>query len=399
MFSQNNNIVKAINENVFIINETNPDIAIKKNDTLDDIFKDVRIFGFGEATHGTKDFFDLKIKFFKYLVKNHSVKNFAIEASYGNCFAIDNYIKGEDADPKELLNNIGLWTWNNEELLSLIKWMKLYNSTKNKSEQLNFYGIDIMDCSNSTKLMYEYITDNPFENKDDYLNTLNNYTSRKNSDNLKKRDLNKHLKTMSELKEVLKNYSNENKKLYLSLQNSIIQYINFRLDYNQETRDKEMSENINQILITSEKDSKVFVWAHNYHIKKNKITYTNDLAMGHFLKEKYGNEYYSLGFDFATGTFNAYDIGSKKINEFSITEPMKNTSSELFNKSSFDLFFIDFNSIKKISVLNDFFNSKVKYRGIGSNYSPKMIEKEKLIEAYDGIIFVKRTKASSLLRK
>lgn len=323
MFSQNNNIVKAINENVFIINETNPDIAIKKNDTLDDIFKDVRIFGFGEATHGTKDFFDLKIKFFKYLVKNHSVKNFAIEASYGNCFAIDNYIKGEDADPKELLNNIGLWTWNNEELLSLIKWMKLYNSTKNKSEQLNFYGIDIMDCSNSTKLMYEYITDNPFENKDDYLNTLNNYTSRKNSDNLKKRDLNKHLKTMSELKEVLKNYSNENKKLYLSLQNSIIQYINFRLDYNQETRDKEMSENINQILITSEKDSKVFVWAHNYHIKKNKITYTNDLAMGHFLKEKYGNEYYSLGFDFATGTFNAYDIGSKKLMNFQLQSQWK----------------------------------------------------------------------------
>jgi erythromycin esterase len=399
MVSQNNNIVKAINENAFKINESNPNIAIEKNDTLDNIFKNVRIFGFGEATHGTKEFFDLKIKFFKYLVKNHGVKNFAIEASYGNCIAIDNYIKGEEADPKELLNGIGLWIWKNEEVLSLIKWMKSYNSTKNKSDQLNFYGIDIMDCSNSAKLMYDYITNNSFENKDNYLNTLNNYTSRKNSDNLKKKDLNEHLKAMSELKEVLKNYSNENKKLYISLQNSIIQYINFRLDYNQEARDKEMSENINQILITSENDSKVFVWSHNFHIKKNKITYTNDLAMGHFLKEKYGNEYYSLGFDFATGTFNAYDIGSKKIDKFSITEPMENTSSELFNESSLEFFFLDFNSISKIDVLNDFINSKVKYRGIGSTYNPKMIEKEKLKDAYDGIIFVNKTKATTLLRK
>jgi erythromycin esterase len=399
MISQNNNIVKAINENAFEIKETNPEIEIEKNDKLDSFFKNVRIFGFGEATHGTKEFFDLKIKFFKYLVKNHGVKNFAIEASYGNCIAIDNYIKGENADPKELLNDIGLWIWNNEEVLSLIKWMKSYNSTKNKSDQLNFYGIDIMDCSNSAKLMYDHITNNSFQNKSDYLNILNNYTSRKNSDNLKKKDLNEHLKAMSELKEVLKNSSSENKDFYIGLQNSIIQYINFCLDYNQETRDREMSENINEIFVTSENDSKVFVWSHNFHIKKNLITYTNDLAMGHFLKEKYGNEYYSVGFDFATGTFNAYDIDNKKIDKFSITEPMKNTSSELFNESSFEFFFLDFNSISKIDVLKDFINSKVKYRGIGSTYNPKMIEKEKLKDAYDGIIFVNKTKATTLLRK
>ena len=78
---------------------------------------------------------------------------------------------------------------------------------------------------------------------------------------------------------------------------------------------------------------------------------------------------------------------------------MKNTSSELFNESSFEFFFLDFNSISKIDVLNDFINSKVKYRGIGSTYNPKMIEKEKLKDAYDGIIFVNKTKATTLLRK
>jgi erythromycin esterase len=397
--SQNYEIVKAINENAFKINDINPNIEIEKDDKLDKIFKNVRIFGFGEATHGTKDFFDLKFKFFKYLVKNQGVRNFAIEASYGNCVAINNYIKNKENDPKELLKKIGFWTWYTEEVLSLIEWMKVFNSDKIKSDKINFFGIDIMDCSNSARLITKYLQENSFQNKVDFLKILNFYTLKSKADNLKKKTLKEHLISMSELNEILKNSSNANKEFYIKLQNSIIQYIHFRLNYSQETRDKQMSENITQILISSGNESKVFIWAHNFHIKKNEIAYTNNLAMGHFLKSKYGNKYYSLGFDFATGEFNAYSIKNKKIELFSITEPMSNTSSELFNESNLDYFFLDFNSISEIGILNDYVNTKVKYRGIGSTYSPKMIEKEKLKDAYDGIIFVNNTKASTLLRK
>ena len=399
VLSQHNDIVQAINENAFEINDTNPNIDIEKSDALNSIFENVRVFGFGDATHGTKDFFDLKFKFFKYLVKNQGVRNFAIEASYGNCIAIDNYIKGQENDPKKLLKDVGLWPWNTEEVLTLIEWAKAYNVNKIKFDQINFYGIDIMDCSNSTKIITEHLRENPFKDNTQYLDILSFYTSRNKSEVLNKKTLNEHLIVMSKLKEILKNSNVENKELYISLQNSIIQYINFRIDYSQETRDREMSENVNQILVSYGNESKIFIWAHNFHIKKNKITYTNDFAMGHYLKEKYGNEYYSLGFDFAIGEFNAYSIENKKIEIFSITEPMKNTSSYLFNESSLHYFFLDFNSISKIGVLDAYVNSKVKYRGIGANYNPKLIEKEKLKDAYDGIIFVNKTKATTLLRK
>ena len=109
IFGQENSIVKIIDENAFEIQETNPEIEFNKSDKLDSIFENVRIFGFGEATHGTKEFFDLKIKFFKYLVKNQGVKNFAIEASFGNCIEIDNFIKGKDADPRKLIRKMGYW--------------------------------------------------------------------------------------------------------------------------------------------------------------------------------------------------------------------------------------------------------------------------------------------------
>ena len=399
IFGQENSIVKIIDENAFEIQETNPEIEFNKSDKLDSIFENVRIFGFGEATHGTKEFFDLKIKFFKYLVKNQGVKNFAIEASFGNCIEIDNFIKGKDADPRKLIRKMGYWIWNNGEVLSLIEWMKKYNIGKKKSEQLNFYGVDIMDATNSAKLMLDLVKKNNFKNNEGYLNTLVHYQSRKKSKSLKKKELKKHLEIMFELKQDILETNIQSKKLYLGIQNSLIQYINFRLDFNQENRDKGMSENVSQIINTSENNSKVFVWAHNFHVKKNKITYTNNFSMGHFLKEKYGEKYYSIGFDFAIGSFYALNIKDNRIKKYSISKPMKNTSSEIFNKSNLNTFFLDFNSISYNKIMNEFLNTKIKYRGIGSTYSPKMIEKEKLLDAFDGIIFVKKTNESTYLRK
>jgi erythromycin esterase len=399
IFGQENSIVKIIDKNAFEIQETNPEIEFVKSDKLDNIFGNVRIFGFGEATHGTKDFFDLKIKFFKYLVRNQNVKNFAIEASFGNCIAIDDYIKGKNSEPKKLIRKMGFWIWNNKEILSLIEWMKKYNLGKTESEQLNFYGIDVMDASNSARLILDFVKKSTFENKESYLNTLNFYQSRKKYKNLKKKELKEHLQLMVELKQNILKTEVQNKKLNLSIQNSIIQYIKFRLDFNQENRDKAMSENISQTLNTTENNSKIFVWTHNFHVKKNKITYTNDFSMGHFLKEKYGKKYYSIGFDFATGNFYAVNSKKNKIEKYTIDKPMKNTSSELFSKSKLSIFFLDFNSISKNKLMSEFLNTKVKYRGIGSTYSPKMVEKEKLMNAYDGIIFVNKTNESTYLRK
>ncbi len=48
--------------------------------------------------------------------------------------------------------------------------------------------------------------------------------------------------------------------------------------------------------------------------------------------------------------------------------------------------------------MGNYLNSKVKYRGIGSTYNPKMVETERLKEAYDGIIFVKNTTPTTFIK-
>ncbi|MDT0691911.1 erythromycin esterase family protein [Salegentibacter sp. F188] len=396
--AQKAQVVEQINQKAIKIENADLHSSLEESEKFKDVFGQVRIFGFGEATHGTKEFFQLKLKFFKYLVENKGVKHFAIEASYGNCLKIDQYIKGKNYDPKLLLQEIGYWIWNTEEMLAVIEWMRSFNEARGPSEQINFYGIDVMDPTKSASLSKKYLQKTPLGINSEFVRVLNFYISRDKAKNLTKRKLKEHSEELQQLLSSLEASSDNNSGALFRLISSVQQYVNFQIEPTQEVRDEMMFNNVDRILSSNEKDDKVFVWSHNFHIKKNDITFTNDSSMGHHLKEKYGNKYYSLGFDFGSGNFNAVDVNERKIGVFSINKPMKNTSSEVFNSAAFEIYFLDFKSVSENSALADFLTSKVYYRAIGANYDPKMVEKEKLGDAYDGIIFVKTTEASNFLK-
>lgn len=384
--SQNTELTFSINTSLIDIDNSNPEYPFKELPQLQNIFQNVKIFGFGEATHGTKEFQELKDKFFRYLVVNCNVKTFAIEANYGDCLSIDSYIKGGGGNPKEVLRKIGYWIWNTNEILSLIEWMKLYNSSQIKENQLSFIGIDVLNCENVSKVLYKYLQSDPSADNQQYLTVLNSYISKKNENNLRKKEFEEHYL-------VLKSLALKLKDPYLwQANNSILQYILMKINYTQSLRDELMFKNINWLAENTK--GNIFICAHNSHIKKSNISFT---SLGYYLKNKYFEKYYSLGFDFGSGSFNAWDIENNKIKSYTIDEPLKKTSTEVFNGASSDIYFLDFNKSGYFPALNEFITSKVLYRDIGSTYSPKMVQKEKLKEAFDGIIFVKKSSESTIL--
>ena len=82
-YGQNDNVVNWINENAIKVEDADPDTELLIfNDNIPEKFANAKIFGFGEATHHGKEFFDIKAKFFKYLVETQNVKVFIMEDSY-----------------------------------------------------------------------------------------------------------------------------------------------------------------------------------------------------------------------------------------------------------------------------------------------------------------------------
>src|ERR1035438_5470516 len=90
-FSQVNVKLGKKDETVYMVtpNETNDLTELIPLETL---FKNKKIVGMGESTHGTKEFFNMKAKMFKFLVTHCGYRIFAIEATYGGTLKVNDYV-------------------------------------------------------------------------------------------------------------------------------------------------------------------------------------------------------------------------------------------------------------------------------------------------------------------
>ena len=55
---------------------------------------EAQIVALGEATHGNKEFQQLRLDVFQVLVEKYGVRAFALEGDFGGCEAINSYIHG-----------------------------------------------------------------------------------------------------------------------------------------------------------------------------------------------------------------------------------------------------------------------------------------------------------------
>src|SRR5262245_16406774 len=121
------------------------------------IFKNVRIVGLGEETHGTREFFQFKHRMLEFLVKEAGFRVFAIEASYSACQNINDYVMGKMDDGKKALDSQGFWTWNTEEVRAMMDWMRAYNASVTGDRKIKFVGFDIQANETGRAKILEYL--------------------------------------------------------------------------------------------------------------------------------------------------------------------------------------------------------------------------------------------------
>lgn len=105
------------------------------------IIGDARIVALGEGTHGTREFFRMKHRLVEFLASELGFTIFSIEASTPEAYAIDEYVLGGSGDPKALIGGMYFWTWNTEEVLAMVEWMRAFNASK--EGVIHFTGFDM----------------------------------------------------------------------------------------------------------------------------------------------------------------------------------------------------------------------------------------------------------------
>ena len=108
---------------------------------LDKVVGDARIVSLGEATHGTREFFQLKHRMIEYLATRKGFTIFSIEANMPEAYRLNKFVLDGQGDPKQLLKGMYFWTWDTEEVLDMILWMREFN--KSGKGRIEFTGFDM----------------------------------------------------------------------------------------------------------------------------------------------------------------------------------------------------------------------------------------------------------------
>jgi erythromycin esterase len=382
---------------------------------------DCKIAGLGEATHGTKEFFQLKHRIFRYLVENHDYKIFAFECDMGESYYVDKYVTtGEGNIDYIMINIMHFWTWMTKEVKDLLIWMKEYNQDKSDKDKIHFIGVDCQFLTYQADIITDYFNNANISLSQDILYFLNeikqinpmvifDYYSDITLDEKEEININADilLEKIEESKNELVSTSSEYEYQFIKrIVLNIKQVNNFYYKYinkNIIERDYYMAENALWTSNLFGENTKVALWAHNMHNMNNGNLYGVG-SMGFYLKEELSDNYQIIDFAFSFGSFTA--IGRKHGVNFLGTnyitrEPKFGSINYVLHYAEDDNFILRESDIPAnssfdvwISESQDFLDIGAVFNGNSYIYYHPVDFKEQ----YDVVIYWDVTSASELLQ-
>lgn len=289
--------------------------------SLKTIIGSARIVALGEATHGTREFFQLKHRLLEFLVIEMGFTAFAIEANWPESLAVNDYVLHGRGDPAKVLAGLRFWTWNTEEVLDLIVWMRQYNADTTHKSKAIFAGFDAQFTALAATTIKGYLTrvDPAFAVQIAPRLVLFEKEYRDYS-TLSDADVDALHSTVQDLAERLR----AEKGTYvarstlqewrLACQHArILRQVDEqrragdddKTRYN--IRDKAMAENVAWVLENEGPRCKMVVWAHNAHVARDPRGIFDGavVSMGMHLARRFGPEIVVVGFAFGEGAFQA----------------------------------------------------------------------------------------------
>jgi len=142
-------VSKWVKDNAHPIHSVTAESGFDDLQAFKAIVGDARIVSLGEATHGSREVFQMKHRLLEFLVKEMGFTTFAIEASLPDCLPINEYVLTGTGDLEEVVAGQGFYVYNTEEVRDMVEWMRRYNADPKTKRKVTFYGVDVQDASSA----------------------------------------------------------------------------------------------------------------------------------------------------------------------------------------------------------------------------------------------------------
>ncbi|UCD36751.1 MAG: erythromycin esterase family protein [Fidelibacterota bacterium] len=352
---------------------------------LKEMIGDARIVSLGEATHGTSEFFKMKHRILEFLVQEMDFTIFAIEANWMEANLVNDYVLWGEGDPVLRLAGLYFWTWNTQEVLDMILWMRSYNASLSEGEKVQFLGFDMQFPAMAIDYVHDYFqkvdsakiswVDSVYAGFRAYENEWGSYWNYRGAPDT--------IKTQCRISVgCVYDTLSANQSRYEALSSPtewavalhhariVMQTEDHLADRGVGWRDMYMAENVTWILDQAGPEAKIVLWAHNGHIRED----TDErYRMGSFLREEYGDDMVIFGFSFFQGAFNAitYDPDMQTYTGNDVHEvstPTVNSYETYFHLAGEPRMFLDLRGIDYDRNVTKWLSGPRLFRSIGSVY-------------------------------
>lgn len=359
----------------------------------------VRIVALGEATHGNKEFQELKLDVFKHLVETTDVCAFALEGDFGGCALANQYILYNVGTAEEAVKGLGFEIYRTDQMLELVQWMHDYNLEASEEDKVRFYGFDMQRDLFSKELIKDFYMVAGVANGAEYSDQLDAYYGEKER-SYRSADIPEMEKLLKDIvadleagEEAYVAIGEETYAYALQGAKCMLQNLEVQQSGNKygEIRDKYMTENVKWILDREESlyGKKLMLSGHNGHVAR--VINCGYTTMGYYLAEEMGEEYFTIGTDFYNTTCSMPTAEARADYEFCSDDPL----AEAVGALEENICYLDFDKCAESAELSALIEDNIPTGSLGESYSPMMKVMKNMYQIkiapgklYDGMILV-----------
>ena len=375
---------------------------------------DSRIIALGEATHGTREFFQMKDQLFRYFASEKGYRAICFEMDFAESLFFENYVTKGIGDLESLMKEkMIFWTWRTEAVRDLLEWMRTYNMDKPFAEQIHFFGFDCQNTRYNADMLVERLNDIDEGLANFALHQLISYKSlsydrsAQLSDDARqtmRNEIEAVYDTLLASQALIEaNSSTQEYQLIQQLARTVLQTEEVFWAYHKGSitnfRDLYMAQNSLWIANYLGTDAKVVLWAHNAHVA-NDITYGGSGSMGAELRAELDEAYQIIGFSFSKGSFTAVTPGVAVQTQRIDREPLKNSFNFLLHHANQKAYYLILENLQQQHAWRNWLKAAQPLLLIGSTYTGLSTQYYRSVQLplhYDVIIHFDQSSNSKLL--
>lgn len=369
---------------------------------------EARIVALGEATFGTREFFQIKHRLFEYLVKEKGFSVFAINANFLEATRLDLYIKSGEGDAKALLTGM-LWPWNTEEALEVVEWMRAFNDAPGNHPTLSFASFGIPPASVVIPRVEDYLKQySPLDAVVAQANyaTLLEMESRLGEvyDDAASRAAEQAeavIRLLDSKREALVQASSlaawrdARQAAENARQNAATRVAGKGSAYSNEM----MARNIEWLAKDAYPGEKIVVWGHNALV--GFAPGDAERSVGAWLREEFAEQVYVTGFAFHRGELLAIGVQNGKyegVAKQTIPESPEENGDSVLSAGGMPVFFLDLHTVPVTTALGRWLAESHSFLEVGALWNRDDPQSNSRVrtwaKSYDGLIFLEEGHAA-----